>query len=474
MKHTPTIRSTIETELKQRGYTFSSFSKISGINRGTFSTMLNSNPPKPISVRQMDLITKALEYPEGWLYELYIDECFYEGKGHWKRIKPFLLRCVELGKVDCIQKVLSRLTEDLSYVSMIFELAEELHEAGKEKEAVPFYECVVENERYYHSERLAISQYRLFCYSLNTDLDNNRQAAIKFAPFRRNLPENYQLDALLKLANAYFQLYDCETVIQYAEELRVLATSIYQQQVRGKLKNREVKPLNTERRLIVYYGQSFLLKGNAYEIQGQYKKAMEFIPYYADLTDFEGLDDIGKIEAQKFKVWAKANQLSMEILMGNMESLPAYVELLRDNSQEILHGLLTIVESANIYNYPIDDILILFAEKIDEFRELNVNISYYHTNYNLVTYSRFFLELSRYYFNTGAYSKAMDGMLKSFKASSQLNDKAYYIKSITLLFEKYKDHSTYEQQEEYGKLLEEVQYNAKHMLPFLIFLSLDG
>lgn len=81
MKHTPTIRSTIETELKQRGYTFSSFSKISGINRGTFSTMLNSNPPKPISVRQMDLITKALGYPEGWLYELYIDECFHEGKG---------------------------------------------------------------------------------------------------------------------------------------------------------------------------------------------------------------------------------------------------------------------------------------------------------------------------------------------------------------------------------------------------------
>ncbi len=65
MEHTPTIRSKIETELKQRGYSFSGFSKISGINRGTFSTMLNSNPPKPISVRQMDLITKALGYPEG-------------------------------------------------------------------------------------------------------------------------------------------------------------------------------------------------------------------------------------------------------------------------------------------------------------------------------------------------------------------------------------------------------------------------
>ncbi|KKD52230.1 MULTISPECIES: helix-turn-helix domain-containing protein [Paenibacillus] len=465
MEHTPTIRSTIETELKQRGYTFSSFSKISGINRGTFSTMLNSNPPKPISVRQMDLITKALGYPEGWLYELYIDECFHEGKGHWKRIKPFLLRCVELERKECIQKVLSRLTEDLSYVSTVFEFAEELHEGGKENEAVPFYECVIENERYYHSERLAVSQYRLFSCSLNKDLENNRQQAIKFAPFRRKLPDNYQLDALLKLANAYFQLDDCGTVIQYAEELRVLATNIYQQQVREKLKSREVKPLNTERRLVVYYGQSFLLKGNAYEKQGLYQKALTFIPYYADLSGFEDLDDIGRIEAEKFKMWAKANQLNLEILMGKMESLPAYVELLRNNPPEILHGLLTIVESANVYNYPIDEILTLFAEKIDKFKELNTNISYYHTNYNLITYSRFFLELSRYYFNTGAYLKAMDVMLKSFKASSQLNDKAYYIKSITLLFEKYKDHSTNGQREEYEKLLEEVQYNANQMIP---------
>ncbi len=207
------------------------------------------------------------------------------------------------------------------------------------------------------------------------------------------------------------------------------------------------------------------MKGNAYEKQGQYKKSYGIIPYYADLTDFEGLDNIGKIEAEKFKMWAKANQLNLEILMGKMESLPAYVELLRNNPPEILQGLLTIVKSANTYNYPIDEILILFAEKIDEFGELNRNFSYYHTNYNLVTYSRFFLELSRYYFNTGAYSKAMDGMLKSFKASSRLNDKAYYNKSITLLFEKYKDHSIYEQREEYEKLLEEVQYNAKHMLP---------
>ncbi|AUS28843.1 helix-turn-helix transcriptional regulator [Paenibacillus sp. P2(2022)] len=463
MEHTPTIRSTIETELKQRGYTFSSFSKISGINRGTFSTMLNSNPPKPISVRQMDLITKALGYPDGWLYELYIDECFHEGKGHWKRIKPFLLRCVDLGRKDCIQKVLSRLTEDWSYVSTVFEFAEELHKVGKKNEAVPFYECVVENERYYHSERLAICQYRLFCYSLNSDLDNNRQAAIRFAPFPKNLPENYQLDALLKLTNTNFQFYDYDMAIHYAKELEVLVTGIFWDQAQARAKNREVTRLNTERHLIVYYGQAYLMQGNSLEKQGLYEAAMKFIPYYENLTRIEGLDEVGMIEAEKFEIWGKANRLNLQILMGDKDSLPAYVELIRDNPQEILLGLLTIIESANNYSYSVDDTLVLFAEDINKFRELRTNISYYHTNNSLLTYSRFFLELSRYFFSKGSYTEAINNMLISLEASSQLNDKTYYIKSITLLFEKYKDHSTEEQRTEYEKAIKAVEYNTRQM-----------
>ncbi|MFK4341349.1 hypothetical protein ABH894_001167 [Paenibacillus sp. RC62] len=46
--------------------------------------------------------------------------------------------------------------------------------------------------------------------------------------------------------------------------------------------------------------------------------------------------------------------------------------------------------------------------------------------------------------------------LSSLKASSQLSDKALYIKSIILLFEKYKDHLKYEKREEYEKVLKAV------------------
>lgn len=54
-------------------------------------------------------------------------------------------------------------------------------------------------------------------------------------------------------------------------------------------------------------------------------------------------------------------------------------------------------------------------------------------------------------------------MLISLKASSELNDKNYYIKSITLLFEKYKDHSTEEQRTEYKKVIQAVEISMRQM-----------
>ncbi|TKH46081.1 DNA-binding protein [Paenibacillus terrae] len=465
MEHTPTIRSKIETELKQRGYSFSSFSKISGINRGTFSAMLNSNPPKPISVRQMDLITKALGYPDGWLYELYIDECFYEGKGHWKRIKPFLLRCVELGRQDFIQKVLSRLTEDLSYVPTIFELAEELHKAGKEKEAVPFYECVVENERYYHSERLAISQYRLFCYSLTEDLESSLQAAIIFNSFRKSLPENYQLDGLLKLTNVYFNASNWEAAIKYATELRTLAISVYHQQVYNRSKNRQLDSFDTEKPLVVYYGLGYLLHGNALENQGLYEEALKFIPYYEDLTWFEGLDENGLQGVKRLQLWAKANLLNLKVLIREVSSLASYVELLQHNPQEISHGLITIIESANKYNFSLESILDVFSEEIGDYKKFVSKSSHYQISTLLWNYSRLYLELARYFFNIGRYSEAIDNIIKSLRVSSQLNTKSTFIKGVTLLFEKLTGHITHEQLAEYEKVLEEVRYGMKQMVP---------
>ncbi|WP_090738017.1 helix-turn-helix transcriptional regulator [Paenibacillus sp. Mc5Re-14] len=435
MEHAPTIRSTIETELKQRGYTFSSFSKISGINRGTFSTMLNSNPPKPISVRQMDLITKALGYPEGWLYELYIDECFHEGKGHWKRIKPFLLRCVELGRKECIQRVLSRLTEDLSYVSTVFEFAEELHEGGRENEAVPFYECVIENERYYHSERLAISQYRLFRIQLGTNAEENLKLTILFSPFLDRLPEAYQLDALLQMANIYSSLHKWSQTIFCSQKLLELTKRIYEYRVaQDNINHEDIEPYSSERSLVVYYGQALLMQAYSLQKQELYQEAKKIVLRYADLSWFKGLDEVGQREVEKLKMYATANGYVLDLLIGDKSNLEKYILLLEENEKEILPGILTLLEVANKQSFNIDNILKRFSGYIQKFSE-NEDALY------MDDYCNFNLQLAIYQFNFNDYTAGINTILKNIKLATVVNNSSVFAQSI-ILFEKYKNFAT--------------------------------
>ncbi|TQR99316.1 helix-turn-helix domain-containing protein [Paenibacillus ottowii] len=414
MRYSPTIRSKIETELKQRGYTFSSFSKISGINRGTFSTMLNSNPPKPISVRQMDLITKALGYPEGWLYELYIDECFYQGKGHWKRIKPFLLRCVELGREDCIQKVLWRLTEDLSYVQTIFELAEELHVAGKEKESIPFYECVIENEKYRYSERLAISQYKRFKASTMSDLEKSLELVLEFIPYRNLLPERYQLEAIHKITNIYFYLHKWDEVEKYGHELKNLAYVIYRNQQIRKESRRTITWLRAERHLVFYYGYGFLSVSTALQKKGLIKEARAELEGYADLSWFKGLDSEGEADVEQFRVWAKANSYTLDLLLGKRDILPAYITFLENHPEEINSGLVTILETANKYDFDVDYIIDKYSEQIKSLQESNdvKQLTYYYC---------YMYQLAIYHYRRGRILKGQGDTLSYLSLSQQRN-----------------------------------------------------
>ncbi|MDQ1236042.1 transcriptional regulator with XRE-family HTH domain [Paenibacillus sp. SORGH_AS306] len=80
MKHRITLITELESEMHKQGYSLSHFSKVSGINRGILSATLNGNPPKLMSITQLDTMVKALGKPESWLYELFIEQCFSERK----------------------------------------------------------------------------------------------------------------------------------------------------------------------------------------------------------------------------------------------------------------------------------------------------------------------------------------------------------------------------------------------------------
>ncbi|MCM3625725.1 DNA-binding protein, partial [Brevibacillus borstelensis] len=84
------------------------------------------------------------------------------------------------------------------------------------------------------------------------------------------------------------------------------AVILYEDELRKKKTQKTFDPINTERHLVVYYGQGYLLKAAALEKQGLYEQAKRYVEGYADLSWFELLDEVGHYEVQKFQLWAKA------------------------------------------------------------------------------------------------------------------------------------------------------------------------
>lgn len=456
METTMTLRSEIEKGIAELGLNFSSFGELSGINRGIFSAILNGSPPKPISLNQMEAITRAFGYPEGWMFDLYIEECFYDGKPNRRRVEPFLIRCAELGKMDCIREVLSRLLEDLKHVSMIFDIAENLFTSGKVKESLVFYECVVENEKYNHAERLAVSHYRIFRASLGEDNEQNLRAAMRFEPFCGKLPDHHRLDGLLKLANVYILLERWTEAEIYSEELMAFSHAVYESEKKKIQKNKPYSIIPTERPLVFYYGQGFILKGTVLEYQERYEDAYLCIQGYEDLSNFGILDDAGEQEVKNFKFYAEANKMNLGTLSGDISVIEKYADFLEKNSNERLLGLLAIVQSANKYYFEIDDIIARFSSFINEIQ--NDQTPYNKTSI-LNRYTSLYYELSVYYARKNEYLLAISFSLQCLQISIKINNKNMFMRSVPL-FEMFRLNATEDQQKTYEELMRGVYLNA--------------
>lgn len=425
MKHRITLITELESEMHKQGYSLSHFSKISGINRGILSATLNGNPPKIMSITQLDSMAKALGKPESWLYELFIEQCFSEeNKANWRRVRALLLRCIELNRDDLIGDILNLLMEDPAHVAHVFNLAEELVEQNQTVVAMPFYECVIENERNYHSERLAISHYRLFRARISPIIENNLRLAMVIHPFRNRLPDHFRLEALLELANIYYTVQDWNMLITSADELNLLSNIIYKQECKRRKKNiANSAPIFT-RPLVTYYAQSHLMKFVALEHMEKYDEARPYLKEFSDLSWFEGLDDLGKEHVEKFKIYARFNELNLELLTGHTDKLVDYFELLKAHPSEALPSLLIISKAANKYDMKIDHILAYFDDIIypndildyihqarflrDHYQNIPIGIS---------RYINIYYQLALYQCNRNVYDEKLEKILLALETS---------------------------------------------------------
>ncbi|SDL99332.1 helix-turn-helix domain-containing protein [Paenibacillus jilunlii] len=391
---TATIRDHLAVYLSQQGMSINQFARLSGINPGTLSRVVGGQ--QPIAMNHLERITKGMHLPEDHFYSLYVDECFLHSSPTWRRLRPFLLRSAELGRLDCIEQVVQNLLENLTYAPMLFEVAEGLFQQGQWQAAALLYKNVSASEKYQNSERLAVCQFRLFRIALGDDQTLNLQAALLFECYVDRLDEADQLDGLKHLVNVYYSLHKWDKVDTLAQEMLHVATLRYNLQCQSNRRNNSEK--TPEKPLCFYILYSHLMRASVCEEHRDYTSALKFVARYMDISWIQEIDEEVKRTIAQFQEWGIANSLLYRVMSGQVGALTEYLEHISFQKDEIFVALYNILITANLYDWNIDYILEQFAAYIP-YRTYPTEFGEYNQQIMTDQYAKFLAELVIYYTN---------------------------------------------------------------------------
>lgn len=447
-----TIRAELADYLKKHGTTINQFAEVSKVNSGTISNIINGN--RPIAMQQLDRITEGMGLEEGSYYDLYVDECFVHSNPNWRRLRPFLYRCAELNKLECIARVVGILMDSLSYTPSLFDTAEDFFVQGKHEAAAMLYQSVAESEKYQHSERLALCQYRLFTIALGEDQDANLRAAVQFEGFVNRLDVVDQLDALKDLANTYSALRHWDKVMAMAKEMGNKATIQYHSKYdRARTSRLQKEP---EIPLFSYIQYSYVLRSVVHRELGNYDRALHYINLYMDMSWIrEDTEEALQLMNQCME-WARANIYLLRILKGDVTVLPEYVVYMEQREEEILPGLFKILQAANHYQFNVDEILLRFEEKILDYRDHELDIRSYNQQFFEDRYTNLMAEIAFYYIKRNKYEIGIMYIMESLEYSVKINSELCIIKCVRM-FEQLRHTASIETQKEYQNLISKVQ-----------------
>ncbi|APB69068.1 XRE family transcriptional regulator [Paenibacillus polymyxa] len=450
MEITPTIRAELEKFLMQKDMSKTEFGHIAGLNPGTVSGIVTGN--RSISVNQLDRITLAMELPADHFYDRYVEECVEEAPLNWRRISPFLYRCVELDRLDCLQRVVFLLLDNLIYPPLLFEVAEDIFKDGHNEAAAFLYKNVAESEKQQHSERLAVCQYRLFKLTIGKDQAINLKAATLFEPFIGRLNEMEQLDGLKDLVNVYRSLSQWDKVYIFAEEMGRLGKIQYVLAHNPKReKQQSLEQLS--RPLFVYIAYSDLMCANACDAKGNYVQGLEHIRAYTDLSWVKERDPDTLHWLGLFQRWAKINTYVNKLMSGDSSVLPEYVEYMA-GEQHIFAELLNVIEAANRYNIDVDHILQRFESQIAAYREPS-SADMYTQQVLPEEYVRFWYKLAKYSLNKGRYPYGFKCLINAFEKAVTINH-VLLISNCSGLFDRFRAYVAPETLAQYEKMSQEV------------------
>lgn len=423
------IREILLNYMRNKEMNYAQFSGFSGINSGSLSRILQGS--RPISVRQLELITGALGLEEDALFDLYVEECF-AFFASMRRIRPFIIKCAVLGRLDCIERIVTRLLDNLKYTPALFEVAEELFASKQYQAATLIYEHVSGAEKFQHSERLAHCRYRLFQSALGTDLEANLRAAMLFEGYVNRLDEGTQLDALKQLINVMVTVHKWKRVGELSQDMIRIAKIQYE-----LFPNEQ----RTERPLYFYILYGWLVRGTVCEEMGDYVGALKYVSLYAEADWIREKDQSAAWYKNQFSGWATANGYLYRVMSGDAEAIDEYADLVAEHPEEIFIALSQMVQAANQFGYDIDRILERFSDYIP-FQEIEGEHGQYNVSVISEKSAKFFADLGIYQSKHDPVT-AITHILESLRLSISINSMKNTITCMKL-FEQYRDFATLE------------------------------
>ncbi|OMD50662.1 hypothetical protein BSK51_15825 [Paenibacillus odorifer] len=245
------------------------------------------------------------------------------------------------------------------------------------------------------------------------------------------------------MLKASFSLENWGAMIEIADRLITQIALIYE------TSSDTLREQNLKRSIPYYFGFSLCSKGIALQKLGKYPEARMCIQKYAELGWIKGLDDEGINEVKYYCNIAKANTYVLDLLEGQTEVLKEYVEFIRNSAEEeLLPGLITILESSIKYNYSVDWILSDLKNNVNDIEE-------YVTNVDIRYYEEYIYLLVMYYYEQENMNEAINTILETLIFSIKIENDTNLKKSVAL-FELLREHAHQSQLQMYHNIMEKI------------------
>lgn len=452
MNPATTIRSELEAFMNNHNVSLTQFAELANMNCGTISTILRGQ--RPVAVQQLDKITEGMGLAPGSFYENYLQEYFIDSTPNWRRLRPFINRCAELNKLTVLESAVNNSLDNLTYAPLLFETAEKLFHQGKKQAASILYRNISESEKYQHSERLAICQYRLFNIHLGEDQDKNLHIAIQFEPYVERLDEADQLDALKDLANLFYSLRRWKKVEKMAATMEHKAKIQYTLKHQHSRKDGQFKEPSKPLFGYVLYAQ--LLQGAAQEEYRNYELALHYVSLYADTSWVIEDDHEAESTKNQFRLWAEANSYLYQLLNGKTEVLDNFLNCISTQKDEILPALFKVIQAANRYDINIDNVLQQYHDQISHHTSSTQKINNNYSSQVISDrFAHFLADMAKYNLNKDRYEIGFNNMTDSLIFATRIYSGSCIIKNVTL-FERCRYAASEKLISKYQKLIDMV------------------